>query len=408
MKQIYLDFAATTPVSKEVFQAMKPYFLKKFGNASEPHAIGQEAQAALEESRDIVARFLKAKPLEIVFTASATESINLSHKGLVEALTANTKNKKKVHIITSAIEHKAVLETCQHLERQGVADVTYLPVDQYGLVDVKNIEQAIRPQTTLISIMYINNEVGTIQPIAEIGLMVKTINKNREKKGLAKIFFHTDATQAIPYLNCQVEELGVDLVSFTGHKLSAPKGIGGLYIKSGTPIFRQIDGGGQERRLRAGTENIPYIVGLAKALEQIMNTPKEEVESVKSLRDRLIEGVVSIPQVKLTGHPQKRAPHIASFIFQGAEGESIVLLLSTYGIYVSSGSACTSDKLAPSHVLTAMGIPAEISHGSIRFSLGKNTSRQEIDYTLEILPKVIHRLRTMAPKLEGGYHGYFL
>ncbi|MCL5783769.1 MAG: cysteine desulfurase [Patescibacteria group bacterium] len=407
MKKVYLDWAATTPVSQKIFQAMKPYFLKKYGNASQPHASGQEAQMALEESRNMVAKLLGAKPQEIIFTGSATESINLAHKGLVEALAKKFENQKP-HIITSSIEHKAVLETCQHLERVGAAQVSYLPVDKNGLVKTEDIQKAITPQTVLVSVMYANNEVGTIEPIREIGLMLKKINRERQEKGLAQIFFHTDATQAISYLNCQADYLGVDLLSFTGHKLSAPKGVGALYVRTKIPLIRQIDGGGQEQRMRAGTENIPCIVGLAKAVEEIINTTPDQINKLQNLRDKLIEGVLKIPRVRSTGGISKRVPHIASFIFDGAEGESIVLLLSTYGIYVSSGSACTSDKLAPSHVLTAMGIPPEISHGSIRFSLGKDTTQKDIDYVLSILPKVIERLRKMAPKLGEEYHGSFL
>ena len=383
----YLDNAATTAVDAKVLAAMSPYFSQKYGNASEPHSWGQEARAGIDESRQKVADFLGAKPKEILFTSCATESINLSHKGLIEF-----SKKIRPHIITSSIEHKAVLETCQHLEKLGWATVTYLPVDKYGLVAVKDVEQAIRPETALVSIMYVNNEVGTIEPIAEIGRMLTSI-KDR------KIYFHTDATQAIQYMDCNVDRLGVDLLSLTGHKFYAPKGIGALYVRRGTPLVRQQDGGGQEFQLRAGTENVPQIVALGKAIELIANS-KKLIAKIEDLRDKLITGVLKIPGVKLTGHPTKRAPHIASFTVEGAEGEAMLLLLSDQGIAAATGSACTSGTLKPSHVLTAMGIPPQAAHGSLRFSLGKETTTKEIDYVLEVLPQVIEKLRKMAPKLK--------
>ncbi|MBI4037310.1 cysteine desulfurase [Candidatus Daviesbacteria bacterium] len=390
MKQIYLDNAATTPVDPEVFLAMKPYFTKIYGNASEVHSLGQQAKLAIEKSRAQIADFLGCNPQEIIFTSSATESINLSHKGLIEGMLMGWKGSQKPHIITCGVEHMAVLETCKHLELLDLADITFVPVDQYGLVKVEDIQKAIRPATILVSIMYVNNEVGTVEPIRQIGQMLKKENH--------RIYFHTDATQAVQYLNCDVKFLGVDFLSFTGHKFGAPKGIGALYARKGSTFVRQQDGGGQEGRMRAGTENVPYIVGLGKAVKMSAGLRVKNAELMKKLRDRLIAGVLKIPEVKLTGHPKLRAPHIASFVIEGAEGESIILLLSNEGIFASSGSACTSDKLAPSHVLSAMGIPPEISHGSLRFSLGKNTTKEDVDYVIKILPKVIKRLRIMAPK----------
>jgi cysteine desulfurase len=396
--KIYLDNAATTPVDPLVLAAMKPFFGQKFGNASEPHSWGQVARKAIEESRLKLANFLGAKPKEIIFTSCATESINLAHKGLLEALLRefskpNFQFSKKLHIITSSIEHKAVFETCRHLEQIGWAKVTYLPVDKYGLVSVNDVKSAIRPETVLISIMYVNNEVGTIEPIPKIGQFLRTYNKQHR----TKIYFHVDATQAIQYLDCNVDQLGVDLLSLTGHKFYVPKGVGALYIRKGTPVVRQQDGGAQEYGLRSGTENVPYIVGLGRAVELI--SKRKQNNQIAVLRDELIKGILKIPGTKLTGHPIKRAPHIASFIIEGVEGEAILLLLSDKGIAASSGSACTSGSLEPSHVLKAMGIPAELAHGSIRFSLGKNTTIQDIDYVLKVMPEITTRLRKMAPKL---------
>jgi len=392
MKTIYLDHAATTPVSPEVLTTMQPYFSLHYGNPSEPHQWGQQARAAIDEAREKVAQFLGAKPQEIIFTSGATEAINLAHKGLIE-------NIKYPHIITSSIEHKAVLETCKHLEKLGMAEVTYLPVDKDGLVKVEDVEKSIKPETVLVSLMYVNNEVGTIQPIAEIGKLIQKINVSRLTSHLLRIFFHTDATQAIQYLDCQVAKLGVDLLSLSGHKFYAPKGVGVLYFKKGTPIVRQQDGGGQEYRLRAGTENVPYIVALGKAIEQISNFQFPISNKIKKLRDRLIDGVLKIPKVKLVGDSKKNSPHIASFLVEGVEGEAMMLLLSDRGVAASSGSACTSGLLEPSHVLLAMGYQPQQAHGSLRFSLGKENTQEEIDEVVQVLPGIIRQLRRMAPKL---------
>lgn len=396
MKKIYLDNAATTKVDPRVFLAMKPFFLNKYGNASEFHFLGMEAKAAIEEARGQIASFLGADPSEIFFTGSATESINLAHKGLVEALRLTSFAQGKLpHIITSQIEHKAVLETCRHLEKLGSAKISYLPVDRYGVVNIREIKKAIRPETVLISLMYVNNEVGTVEPIKEVGSLIKKINKASHRK----IFFHTDATQAIQYFNCRVDHLGVDLLSLTGHKIYGPKGIGILFVRAGTPLVRQIDGGGQESGLRAGTESIPYIVGIAKAISLIDKTTKIQKMKIKKLRDKLINGILKIPGVELTGHLINRAPHIASFTVDGAEGEALVLRLSDLGIFVSSGSACTANDLNPSHVLTAMGILPQKSHGSIRFSLGRDSQNEDADLVIRIFPKIIKQLRQMAPKI---------
>lgn len=398
MKKVYLDYAATTPVNQEVLDAMLPYFSQEYGNASEIHAWGTAAKRAIEKSRNQVAQALGAREKEIIFTSCATESINLAHKGLIEGIRNRELGIKKPHIITSSIEHKAVIETCKHLEKASLAEVTYLPVDKDGLISVADLEKAIKPETVLISIMYVNNEVGTIEPIKEIGQLVKKFNISRFASHISPIYFHTDATQAIQYLDCDVDRLGVDLLSLTGHKFYAPKGIGALYVRAGIRLVRQQDGGGQERGLRAGTENVPNIVALGKAVEQISKLKSENSKRVEELRDKLTEGVLKIPGTHLTGHSTKRAPHIASFIITGVEGEAMLLLLNEAGIAASTGSACTTGDLSPSHVLTAMGYPPEDSHGSLRLSLGQQTTEEEIDYVIKVLPGIVEKLRKMAPK----------
>jgi cysteine desulfurase len=392
MMKVYLDNAATTPVDPEALRAMTPFLKDKFGNPSSVHGWGQEAKKALDQARQEVADFFEAQPDEIIFTSCATESINLAHKGLVEAIKTG-RSSQLPEIITTGIEHKAVLEAVKHLENAGLAQVSYLPVDKFGLVSLKDLKAAIRPNTVLVSVMFVNNEVGTIEPIAEIGRFLADLNKNRSQK----IYFHSDATQAVQYLDCRVDQLGVDLLSFTGHKFHAPKGIGGLYLRRGTPLVTQQDGGSQEERRRAGTENTAYIIGLAKALELVAET-KKLTGRISRLRDRLIKGVLKIPGTKLTGHPVKRAPHIASFTLKGVEGEAVLLLLDSRGIGASSGSACTSGSLKPSHVLLEIGIPPQTAHGSLRLSLSKNNTEKEIDYVLEVLAKVVGQLRRMAPK----------
>ena len=291
------------------------------------------------------------------------------------------------------------METCAHLEKLGWARVTYLPVNKGGLVLLEEIKKSIKAETVLVSIMYVNNEVGTIQSIAEIGQFLKKINKQRTMNHKPRIFFHTDATQAIQYLDCDVNFLGVDFLSLTGHKIYAPKGIGALYIRKSTPCIRQQDGGGQERGLRAGTENVPFIVALGSAVEKISKFKKANAIKVQKLRDLLIKEVLKIPGIKLTGHPDQRAPHIASFMVEGVEGEALLLRLSEKGIMVSSGSACSSSDLAPSHVLTAMGYGPQQSHGSLRFSLSQYTTREDIKYVSRTLPEVVEKLRKMAPKI---------
>jgi len=398
MRRIYLDHAATTAVSAEVLKTMKPYFRKHFGNPSEPHQWGRESKVAIEQAREKAAVFLGAKTSEILFTSGATEAINLAHKGLVEV--SYKKDSDKIpHIITSSIEHKAVIETCKHLERLKLAKITYLPVDKNGLVKTNDIKKVVKPETLLVSVMYVNNEMGAIQPIKEISKLIKKINLARFNSHLPPIYFHTDATQAIQYLDCRVAELGVDLLSLSGHKFYAPKGVGLLYFKKGISLIRQQDGGEQENHLRAGTENIPYIVGLGKALELITEDRQQTLRKINNLKEKLISGVLKIPEVKLVGGTEKKAPHIVSFLVKGVEGEAMMLLLSEKGIAASSGSACTSGLLEPSHVLLAMGYRPEEAHGSLRFSLGKDNTKEEIDDVIEALPRIIEKLRKMAPKL---------
>ena len=378
MNNIYLDNAATTKVDPEVVEAMLPYFTNYYGNASEPHSWGIKANEAVESSREKIAKFLGADKEEIIFTSCSTESINLAHKGLIE-----TSHLRKPHIITTPIEHKAVLEACKHTK----AEITYLPVDQFGLVKVSDIRNAIKPNTILVSVMYANNEIGTIEPIREIGEMLRKVNSRRKRH----IYFHTDATQAIQYLEHDVDYLGVDLLSFTGHKIHAPKGIGCLYIREGTPISRQQDGGSQEFSLRAGTENVPYIVGLAKAIDLIKRT---NITRIRRLADRFIDNVVmDIPQVMLTGDVFERVPHIVSFAFGDIRNDQLLEILSDKGIACATGSACTATSLEPSHVLQAIGVPDDYIEGSIRFSLSKYTTEKELLVVEKELKKAITLLR---------------
>jgi len=405
MKRIYFDHSATTKVDPEAREAMLPFLGENFGNPSSIHSFGQEAHTAVDNIRQVLADFLGSSPREIIFTGSATEANNLALKGVLESFHRCTvcgvecPEKGRIpHLIVSQIEHHAVLDTAKHLEKQGY-EVTFLPVDKNGLVSPQEVKNAIKENTVLVSVMYINNEVGTVEPIAEIGEMLKAVNSERKNKNLRKVCFHTDAVQAIQYLDCRIDKLGVDLLSLTAHKFYGPKGVGALYIRQGMPLVRQMDGGWQECSLRAGTENVAGIVGMGKALEiGIRNQESGIREKIEKLRDRLIEGVLkNVPKCELTGHPQKRAPHIASFVIDGVEGESILLMLDEKGVAASSGSACTSGVLEPSHVLLAMRIPVEKTHGSLRFSLGKDNTQEEVDYVVEILPEIVAKLRKMSP-----------
>jgi len=395
--KVYLDNAATTKVDPEVLKAMEPYFSEEFGNPSSLHTWGQRARVAVDEARERVAKALNAsKTQEIIFTSCATEANNWVLKGVTEYAKLHDtrfRDGKVPHLLVSPIEHHCVLDSAKYLEKTGRAEVTWLKVDEYGLVDPTEIRKKLRKETVLVSVMYVNNEVGTVEPLEEISAIIRD---HREKTGNS-IYFHTDGVQAIEYLNCDVQKLGVDLLSLSGHKFHAPKGVGALFIREGTRLTPLIHGGGQEYKLRAGTENVPYIVGLGKAIERISGM-KGAGTTVEKLRDKLISGILErIPQAKLTGHPEKRVPHIASFVFPGVEGEAMLLLLDREGIAASSGSACTSGTLEPSHVLLAMGISKQEAHASLRLSLSRYTKEDEINYVIERLPLIINRLRMMAP-----------
>jgi cysteine desulfurase len=391
MKKIYLDYAATSPVEPQVLKAMEPYFNRKFGNPNSVHSWGQEARSAMEQSRKQVADFFKAQTQEIIFLSGATEANNLAVKGAVQAWQKQNPG-KTAHLIVSPIEHHCVLDTVLGLKNQGIK-ITWLKTDKYGLVDLKQIKNSIQKNTVLVSVIFGNNEVGTIQPILKIGEIIKNV---KNKQGYP--YFHTDAVQAVQYLKINVKLMAIDLFSASAHKFYGPKGVGFLFCKKGVSLNKQLQGGSQEHNLRAGTENVPGIIGLAKALELIKTNNFKESQRLKSLRDDFIEKITTtIPKAKLTGHSQKRLPHIASFVMPGAEGEAMLLHLDSKGIAASSGSACTSGKLEPSHVLLSMGVKPEAAHSSLRFSLGKNTNKRDLEYTGENLAKIVKTLRQMNP-----------
>ena len=379
---IYMDHSATTYVRKEVVEAMAPYHAEHFGNPSSIYSIARESKKTIDAARVQVAQALGAEPDEIYFTSGGSESDNWAIKGVAFA-----NRKKGNHIITSKIEHHAVLHTCEYLEKEGFT-VTYLPVDQYGLVDPAELEKAITDKTILISIMYANNEIGTIEPIAELGAIARR----------HKVPFHTDAVQAVGNIPIDVKAQNIDLLSLSAHKFYGPKGTGVLYIRKGTRIDNLIHGGGQERRRRAGTENIAGIVGLGKAIELATADIEGHNTKIRALRDRLMSGILAkIPNSRLNGHPEKRLPGNINISFEFIEGESMLLWLDDEGICASTGSACTSGSLEPSHVLLATGLPVEISHGSLRLTLGNVNTDADVDFVLEVLPKVVTRLREMSP-----------
>ncbi len=384
-KSIYLDNSATTPLKKEVLDAMLPYLTEHYGNPSSIYKIGQEAKAAIETAREQVAASLGAAAREIFFTGCGTEADNWAIKGAALA-----KSKLGKHIITSKIEHHAVLHTLQSLEKQGFS-VTYLDVDEYGKISLDELRASIRPDTILITIMTANNEVGTIEPIAEIGKIAKEHN----------ILFHTDAVQAIGSININVREMNIDLLSLSAHKFGGPKGVGALYVKNGVRPEIFMHGGAQERSRRAGTENVASIVGLGKAISIATENIESKAAKISAMRDRLIKEISEkIPYVKLNGHPTDRLPGNVNFSFEFIEGESLLLLLDLNGIAASSGSACTSGSLDPSHVLLALGLPHEIAHGSLRLSIGEVNTDEDIDRVLEVLPTIVQRLRDMSPLYE--------
>ena len=379
--RVYMDNGATTRVTEPVMAAMQPYFCEIFGNPSSIHGYGREARRAVEAARAQVAKALNAQPREIYFTGCGTESDNWAIRG---AAYANVR--KGRHIITTNIEHHAVLHTCKQLEKEGF-EVTYLPVDHDGLVTPEQLEAAIRPDTTLVTIMYANNEIGSIQPISEIGAVCKA----------RKVIFHTDAVQAAAHLHIDVKAQNIDMLSLSGHKFHGPKGVGALYCRRGLQLYSLIEGGAQEKNKRAGTENIPGIVALAAAMEEATAHIDENIAKVSALRDRLIAGLSQIPHSVLNGHPTERLPGNVNFCFEGIEGESMLLLLDDKGICASSGSACTSGSLDPSHVLLAIGRPHEIAHGSLRLSLCEWNTEEEVDAILEAVPQVVEYLRNMSP-----------
>lgn len=380
-KLVYMDHAATTYAAPEVVEAMLPYFSEKFGNPSSVYSIGQENKAAIDAARARVAAALNAEPNEIYFTAGGSESDNWVLKGVAFA-----NMRKGKHIITTAVEHHAILHAAEWLQSQGF-EVTYLPVDRFGMVSPADVEKAIRPDTILLSVMYANNEVGTIQPIAEIGAIAKAHG----------IYFHTDAVQAVGHVPIDVKAEHIDMLSLSGHKFYGPKGVGALYIRRGVRIQNLIHGGAQESRHRAGTENVPGIVGLGAAIERAVREMPAESARLTAMRDHLIAELCKIPASHLNGHPVRRLPNNVNITFEYIEGEGILLLLNMVGICASTGSACNSASLEPSHVLTAMGVPHEISHGSVRLTLGERNTEEDVSYVLEKLPEIVHKLRSMSP-----------
>ena len=390
---VYLDHAGTTALDPKVLEAMIPYFSEHFGNPSSLHTVGQEARYALDEARERVAGVLNCRPREVVFTGGGTESDNAAIHGVATAL-QETGN----HIITSSVEHHAVLHSCQYLESQGF-EVTYLPVDSDGMVQPESVYNAINERTTLVTIMYGNNEIGTINPISEIAKAIK----KRAGELSRTIVFHTDAVQAAGYLSLNVADLGVDLLSLSGHKFHGPKGTGVLHIKRGTPYLPLIHGGGQERERRSGTENMPGIIGLSLALEAADTVREETSQRCSALRDEVIASVLEqIPGSRLNGHASQRLPNNANFSFTGVEGEPILLGLDMAGIAASSGSACSSGSLEPSHVLLALGQSAEIARGSLRLTLGRENTQEEVEYLLGILADLVQRLRQLPSLTTAG------
>lgn len=384
-KYVYMDNSATTPVKEEVLKEMLPYFSEKYGNPSSIYSLGNESKVAIEKAREQVAKALGAKSKEIFFTSGGSEADNWAIKGVAFA----NRNKGN-HIITSKIEHHGILHTCEYLERQGFK-VTYLDVDEYGTVDIEQLKNSITDETILISIMFANNEIGTIQPIREIGKIAKEKN----------IYFHTDAVQAIGNVKIDVNDLNIDLLSLSAHKFYGPKGIGALYVRQGVKMHNLIEGGAQERNRRAGTENVPAIVGLGKAIELAYEHIDEHNAKLEKLRERLKNKVFeNIDYVRFNGHPTNRLPGNTNFCFKFIEGESLLLSLDMEGIAGSSGSACTSGSLDPSHVLLAIGLPHEIAHGSLRLSLGDFNTEEEVDYVVEKLVGIVARLRAMSPLYE--------
>lgn len=389
-RSIYADNAATTAVSEEVLEAMLPYFREGYGNASSIYKLGRDAQRAVEDAREKVAKALGAEPREIYFTSCGSEADNWAIKGTAELMA----KKGKKHIITSVFEHHAVLHTTEYLEKHGF-EVTYIPVSDKGLIDPEDIKNAIREDTALVTIMYANNEIGTIQPIEEIAAIC-------HEKG---VIFHTDAVQAVGHVDIDVHKQGIDMLSLSGHKIHAQKGIGALYIRKGLNLPNLIHGGGQERGKRAGTENVPAIVGLGVAIEAATRNISEKNVTITEHRNKLIDGILTLPYTRLNGDRDKRLPGNLNISIEGIEGESLLLMLDMYGICASSGSACTSGSLDPSHVLLSIGLKHEVAHGSLRLSIEDDVTDEDVDYILDVIPKVVSRLREMSPVWEKMMKG---
>ncbi|MBZ5540447.1 MAG: cysteine desulfurase NifS [Acidobacteriia bacterium] len=393
MKRVYMDYNATTPVEPGVLEAMLPYFSAEYGNAASIHSFGQKARAAVESAREAVAALIGARPQEIVFTSGGTESDNHAIFGMAQPLLAMRSSSASLadfspHIVTTAIEHEAVLNTCQALEKQGVA-VTYLAVDGAGRVDPPAVRRALRPETALITVMHANNELGTIQPLEEIGKIAAG----------GDVYFHTDAVQSAGKIPVDVERLGVDLLSLSGHKFYAPKGVGALYIRRGTRLRQLLYGGRHQHGFRPGTENVPGIVGLGKAAEMARAALAEDARRVGALRDRLERGLLErVPQARVNGGGAARTPNTTNILFPGVEGEALVIALDLKGLACSTGAACSSGALEPSHVLTAIGLPAEEARASLRFSLGRHTTEAEVDFALEVVPAAVAQLRELSPR----------
>ncbi|MEG1255297.1 cysteine desulfurase NifS [Clostridium sp.] len=389
-KPVYMDYAATTYTKPEVVEEMLPYFTEFYGNPSSIYSISRETKKAIDKSRDKVAKAINADPTEIYFTGGGSEADNWAIKGIAFA----HKNKGN-HIITTKIEHHAVLHTCEYLEKNGF-EVTYLDVDAEGLINLEDLKKAIKPTTILVSIMTANNEIGTIEPVKEIG------NICREHK----VLFHTDAVQAVGHIEMDVKDMNIDLLSLSGHKIYGPKGVGVLYIKRGIRIKNLVHGGAQEKNRRAGTENVAGIVGLGKAIELAVENLTKEKERLTYLRDKLIKGLLEIPHSKLNGATgEKRLPGNSNISFEFIEGESVLLMLDAKGICASSGSACTSGSLDPSHVLLSIGLPHEVAHGSLRLTIGDRTTEEEVDYVIETVPAIVQRLRDMSPLYDSFING---
>ena len=390
-RRVYLDNSATTPIDKEVFEAMIPFLTDKFGNASSIHFFGQEARSAVDKARHTVAELINARPNEIVFTSGGTESNNLAIRGLIEA-----NDKYGRHIITTDIEHSAVKEVCEDLAKRGF-EVTYLPVYEDGIVRIEDVKNAIREDTILITIMTANNEIGTIQPVAEIGKLVRKLKEDGKK-----IWFHTDAVQAVGKIPVDVEEIGCDLLSISGHKIYAPKGVGALYVRRGVRLHKQNIGGHQERERRGGTENVPYIAAFAKACELAKKNLKDSAENLRSLRDKFESAIgEKVDDFIFNGDRENRLPNIANISFRQIEGEGLLINLDMQGIAVSTGSACSSGSLEPSPVIRALGRNDELARGAIRFSFGKENTPADVEYLLEVLPKAVENLRKLSPAFNA-------